>query len=79
MSPMLRHKHTSLTIGFWRRRGEARILRTRGDFSEHMQTWSEATNYEDLPVGMVLGMEGADPILWPEHVHEWWGERAAHN
>ena len=53
-------------------RGEARILRSRGDFSEHMQTWSEATNYEDLPIGMVLGMEGADPILWPEHVHEWW-------
>ena len=53
-------------------RGEARILRTRGDFSEHIQTWSEATNYADLPVGMVLGMEGADPILWPEHVHEWW-------
>ena len=47
------------------RRGEARILRTSGDFSEHIQTWSEATNYEDLPVGMVLGMEGQIPSFGP--------------
>ena len=26
----------------------------------------------NLPVGLGLGMEGADPILWPEQVHEWW-------
>ncbi len=54
------------------RRGEARILKTREDFNAHIQTWLEAESYNDLPIGMVLGMEGADPILWPEHVHEWW-------
>ena len=53
-------------------RGETRILKTREDFKTHMQNWSEATNHEGLPVGMVLGMESADPILWPEQVHEWW-------
>ena len=53
-------------------RGEARILETRDDFSDHMGTWSEASDYRDLPVGMVLGMEGADAITWPEQVHEWW-------
>ena len=37
-----------------------------------MRQWSEATDYDDLPVGMVLGMEGADPIMWPEQVHEWY-------
>ena len=52
--------------------GETRLLKYRGDFSEHMRQWSEATNYDDLPVGMVLGMEGADPIMWPEQVHEWY-------
>lgn len=56
------------------RRGEARILTTRGEFNAHMQTWQTATDYERLPVGMVLGMEGADPILWPEQVHEWWAQ-----
>ena len=54
------------------RGGEARILITREDFRAHMQTWSDAESCEDLPVGMVVGMEGADPILWPEHIHEWW-------
>ena len=53
-------------------RGEARTLRNRIDFSDHVRTWSEASDYRDLPVGMVLGMEGADAILWPEQVHEWW-------
>ncbi len=53
-------------------RGYARMLDTRGDFASHMKTWSEAGSRDDLPVGMVLGMEGADPILWPEQVHEWY-------
>jgi membrane dipeptidase len=62
------------------KRGEARILQTREDLKQHIAAWLEATDvsteldtsYENLPVGMVLGMEGADPILWPEQVHEWW-------
>ena len=63
------------------KRGEARILQTRQSFAEHMRIWEAEAEAEsatatedrgDLPVGMVLGMEGADPILWPEHVHEWW-------
>ena len=64
------------------RRGFARILKTRQAFNELMHTWLDATtpsggepnptDYDDLPIGMVIGMEGADPILWPEHVHEWW-------
>ena len=53
-------------------KGEARILRTRADVTEHMGSWSEASDHGDLPVGMVLGMEGADAILWPDQVDEWW-------
>ena len=55
-------------------KGETRILETREDFSSHMATWSEAAEYDDLPVGMVLGMEGADPILWPEQARQWWDQ-----
>ena len=55
-------------------RGASRMLKTQGDFIDHMNAWSETDNYDDLPVGMVLGMEGADPILWPEQVHEWYAE-----
>ena len=55
-------------------RGASRMLKTQGDFIDHMNSWSETDNYDDLPVGMVRGMEGADPILWPEQVHEWYAD-----
>ena len=54
-------------------RGEARVIETSGQLSEHMAEWAAARDYSRLPVGMIVGIEGADPILWPEQVHEWWG------
>lgn len=58
------------------RRGEVRLLQTRADFAAHMTTWHTADRTgaptDELPVGFVLGMEGADPILWPEQVHDWY-------
>ncbi len=52
--------------------GEARVLATSGDFAAHMREWADAEDHSALPVGFIIGMEGADPILWPEQVHEWW-------
>ena len=37
-----------------------------------MAEWAAAGDHSGLPVGMIIGIEGADPILWPEQVHEWW-------
>ena len=37
-----------------------------------MREWEDADDYGSLPVGFIIGMEGADPILWPEQVHRWW-------
>ena len=53
---------------------EAAILDNSENFAAHMETWEEATDYDDLPVGMVLGMEGADAITWPEQVHDWYAD-----
>ena len=53
-------------------RGEARVIETSGQLREHMAEWSAAEDYSRLPVGLIIGIEGADPILWPEQVHEWW-------
>jgi len=53
-------------------KGEARLLTNSDDFTEHIQTWSEADGSTDLPVGMVIGMEGADAIGWPQQVRYWW-------
>lgn len=51
--------------------GESRLLKTPSEFKSHMEEWSDPDDHGDLPVGMILGMEGADPIVWPEQVHEW--------
>jgi membrane dipeptidase len=56
------------------KRGFARILRSPADLKEHFDIWERADGYDDLPVGFVIGMEGADSILWPELVHEWWDD-----
>ena len=53
-------------------RGEIRILETRSEFSRHMEEWTDAAETAGRAVGVVLGMEGADPILWPEQLSLWW-------
>ena len=56
------------------RRGEGVVLTTGPGLSRHMATWEQTEDRNGLPVGFVLGMEGADPILEPEEVHEWWDD-----
>ena len=51
--------------------GYVSLLNTSSEFKKHMSIWENSANYSELPVGMVLGMEGADPITWPQQVHEW--------
>ena len=53
---------------------ETTILDTSEGFTTHMDKWEQATDYDDLPVGMILGMEGADAITWPEQVHDWYAD-----
>ena len=53
-------------------RGQVRILASAAALNEHIAEWETEHDRSNLPVGLVLGMEGADPILWPEQVHEWW-------
>ena len=62
-------------LGYYRildAQGEIRFLKTRADLAGHMSRWSRTDDHGDLPVGFVLGMEGADAIHWPEQVHESW-------
>jgi membrane dipeptidase len=57
--------------------GQLRQLRTWRDVESHLAEWR--TDPQHCPLGYVLSMEGADPILSPAHVGEWWesGLRAA--
>lgn len=60
------------------RRGEVRLLQTRKDFAGHVAEWAAAdaagSDTTHLPVGLVIGMEGADPIVGPEQVADWWAD-----
>ncbi len=60
--------------------GHARIVTTPGELDSHFQTWqtweaglaSNASKTEDTPpLGFVITMEGADPILHPDQLEAW--------
>jgi membrane dipeptidase len=58
--------------------GHVRFLKTRTDLQDY---WSrrQASNGPDEPLGIILSMEGTDPIVSPEQAEAWWhdGLRAA--
>lgn len=48
-----------------------RIIRTQADLDDVMASWADDTEIDDHIQGMVIGMEGADPILEPKQLEEW--------
>lgn len=53
-------------------KGELQMLRDRSALQMHLQKWK--TNGSSIPLGFILSMEGADPILSPRHLLEWWDD-----
>ncbi len=51
----------------WHREGLVRIIRSQADLDNHLELWSR-----DSVLGLVLLMEGADPIDEPADLREWW-------
>jgi membrane dipeptidase len=51
----------------WEREGRIRLLMTAGDLDRHLRLWRE-----DRKPGLVLLMEGADPILDAGELADWW-------
>lgn len=51
------------------RAGHLRILTTKARFDEHVLQWESDPKH--CPIGLVLSMEGADPVLDPPHIREW--------
>jgi membrane dipeptidase len=52
------------------RRGLLRMIRTAADLDRHWERWVEDPAEE--PIGYILAMEGADPIVEPGQAVEWW-------
>lgn len=48
------------------------LVRTQADLDAVLATWAEGTGLDDHHVGLIALMEGADPILEPAQVEEWY-------
>lgn len=51
--------------------GKVRFLRTADDLKRHWGQW-ERPAAADPPIGIILAMEGADPIVSAEQAESWW-------
>lgn len=51
----------------WEEGGHLRLIRTANDLEDHLRRWPL-----DRVLGVVLSMEGADPILDPDDFDWWW-------
>ena len=54
------------------KKGVLRQVRDRGSLDQHLADWESSA--DSTPLGFVLTMEGADGIVSPEQVCEWWEE-----
>jgi membrane dipeptidase len=52
------------------RRGLLRMIRTAGELEAHWESW--AADATSAPIGFILAMEGADPIVDVAHAETWW-------
>ncbi|MFH1568870.1 MAG: membrane dipeptidase [Gemmatimonadota bacterium] len=52
--------------------GKLRQVRGRADLQAHMAAWEE--DPASAPLGFILSMEGADPIVDPAQVASWWAD-----
>lgn len=53
--------------------GEVRLIDDWPMLEAHVGQWEESVE-DRLPLGFILAMEGADPILSPEQVAWWWAQ-----
>jgi membrane dipeptidase len=51
----------------WQREGRVRLLKSVNDLNDHLHLW-----HHDRKPGLVLLMEGADPIMHVRDLPQWW-------
>jgi membrane dipeptidase len=60
-------------LGYYRvleQQGKVRLITGRGGLQAHVDEW--ASDGSQAPLGFILSMEGADPIVWPSQAASWW-------
>jgi membrane dipeptidase len=67
------HSHAKGQLAYYRlleSLGHVHILTTRAQLKSHWTEWTQSP--ETTPYGLIISMEGADPILNPGQVEHWW-------
>ena len=52
--------------------GLLRWIKDAPSLDAHIRDWQKNEESSTLPLGFILSMEGADPVLSPEQIDEWW-------
>jgi membrane dipeptidase len=56
-------------------RGDVAIITNQQELRSHWSSWQKAGAQADsMPIGLILAMEGADPIVSPEQAERWWAD-----
>lgn len=53
-------------------KNSVKLIYTQSDLEQHWRCWQNTDKKDNLPVGIILSMEGADPIPIPETAEDWW-------
>lgn len=51
-----------------------RLILTQADLDAVLDTWRDGSSVADHRLGLIIGMEGADPILEPGQLEDWYAE-----
>jgi membrane dipeptidase len=77
-APSIAYAAAHAQLAYYRlleKQGFVRMIRTKEELRKHWAKWTEAaktTGGTPVPLGLILSMEGADPIVEVEQVREWW-------
>lgn len=54
------------------RQGVLKWIKDWRGLDAHLRAWQADESSQTLPLGFILSMEGADPVLSPDQIPEWW-------
>src|SRR5687767_1913791 len=72
-APSIAYAAAHAQLAYYRlleRQGHIRLIRTSGEFDAHWTTYRG--DPQTTPLGIILSMEGADPIVEVDQLREWW-------
>ncbi len=69
------YSHAKGQLAYYRlleEQGHLRLITTQRQLKTHWEDWQKAP--WTAPLGIILSMEGADPIVHPDQVQAWWND-----